>query len=145
MKRPLRKSFDLLTGREKNWIWRVRTEVYLTGGFGNRGYFSIYDACVHNKQCREHWQQLRDEAIDMLGGKCALCNFEDRRALQFDHINNTGHEEREIMVSENGYLFRALKRGKFFRDILSKERTDIQLLCANCNAIKESERRKDLK
>lgn len=72
----------------------------------------------------------RSEAVEKLGGRCCRCGFDDRRALQIDHVNGGGLHDRRT-------------RGQHapVRDIL-KDRNlgDYQLLCANCNWIKRAER-----
>jgi len=42
-------------------------------------------------------RNMRDEAIRILGGKCSRCGFDDFRALQIDHINGDGAEERRVI------------------------------------------------
>ena len=63
---------------------------------------------------------------------CVKCGFKDIKALQIDHINNNGAEDRRT----NGKcqsLFRRLIKNNF--------PIGYQVLCANCNTIKEMERR----
>ena len=69
---------------------------------------------------------IRKKVIDYLGGKCKKCGYSsDWRALQIDHIKGGGSME----VSIRG-------RRIVYREILSGERKDVQLLCANCNWLK---------
>lgn len=81
---------------------------------------------------RNKRQRLRKEVIKGYGSKCACCGFDDPRALALDHVNDNGAKERKEW------------RGKmdFFYDKIVKEGfpADYQILCANCNAIKEFER-----
>ena len=72
----------------------------------------------------------RVEAINILGGRCKRCGFDDIRALQIDHINGGGSKEiKEI----GGY--------KIYLKIISTKNKDkdYQVLCANCNWIKRYE------
>jgi hypothetical protein len=96
-------------------------------------YFSEY-----NKKRREserkrlalfHTTQ-RKEIIDLLGGKCSRCGFDDYRALQIDHVEGGGRKEIESLKSS--YLFHVIKEIKAG----SKK---YQCLCANCNWIKKWE------
>lgn len=64
--------------------------------------------------------------IDALGKECEFCGFRDWRALQVDHKSGTGGKRRSIHL--------------IYNDILDGFGDDYQLLCANCNAIKASER-----
>ena len=77
-------------------------------------------------QVRQWRAKLRSEVIEFLGGKCTKCGFDDPRALQIDHIHGGGH--RDYRSHKNQY--------DFYKVILEKRRSDLQLLCANCNWIK---------
>jgi 5-methylcytosine-specific restriction endonuclease McrA len=70
--------------------------------------------------------------IQALGGCCKTCGYtDDIRALQLDHINDDGYEDRRGKG----------KIGKIYRYYVNKldEAKDIlQVLCANCHAIKTS-------
>ena len=75
----------------------------------------------------------REEFIKVLGGKCTKCEFSDWRALQVDHINGNGPEDRK----KYGCSSR-----KYYRTVLesfAKKENKYQLLCANCNWIKRYE------
>lgn len=83
---------------------------------------------------RKYSRRLKLKAIEKLGGKC--CNptcavpggMIDYRALQIDHINGDGCEERKTLTSSDIY-----------RKIIKGETEGYQLLCANCNWIKAFE------
>jgi len=72
---------------------------------------------------------LRAHAIEKLGGKCTQCGFDDARALQFDHVNSDGKEDRK------------LGPGQRYMKILRDTGDNFQLLCANCNWIKKFEKK----
>lgn len=76
-------------------------------------------------------QKLKECIYSLLGNKCRICGFLDYRALQIDHINGGGIQERN---SRNGSHDRAF----VLKSILNKE-NKYQLLCANCNWIKRFE------
>jgi hypothetical protein len=73
----------------------------------------------------KHNYLRRLEVIEYLGGKCMHCGFTDIRALQFDHKQGGGTQDRKTCSLP-----------KLMRLILAGKRPDIQLLCANCNSIK---------
>ena len=73
----------------------------------------------------EAYRRLRERAIELLGGKCVLCDFSDPRALQIDHIHGGGGKEQRRMAERN---------------VVAGRTKMYQLLCANCNAIKRIER-----
>jgi 5-methylcytosine-specific restriction endonuclease McrA len=81
---------------------------------------------------REQRLDERKQAIASLGGRCSACGYSDWRALQFDHINNDGHLERRSGVA--GGVSRYV-----VRRILKGDDAGLQLLCANCHAIKTRE------
>lgn len=68
---------------------------------------------------------LRRKVFDLLGRVCVKCGFSDARALQVDHINNNGTEERKIYKGQ-----------KMYRHVLKMKGVGYQTLCANCNWIK---------
>lgn len=74
---------------------------------------------IHNARIR---------AINILGGKCKSCGFDDMRALQIDHILGNGNKDRENKMV--GY--------KLYLEIINNlnSRKKYQVLCANCNWIK---------
>lgn len=73
--------------------------------------------------------------IQYLGGKCSLCGYEkDIRALQIDHIHGDGFIDRK----EKG---RCGKIYRYYVKNLEKCEGILQILCANCHAIKSIENR----
>lgn len=71
--------------------------------------------------------------MDYYGNKCARCGFNDSRALQIDHVNDDGADERrEIGGHKCLYWVKILRN-------LQKDSTRYQILCANCNWIKRAE------
>ncbi len=78
---------------------------------------------------RKYRDRKRAEIISMLGGRCVVCGFSDFRALQIDHVNGGGSQERKAVSSMSSYYDNVLKSGGI----------GYQLLCANCNQIKRYE------
>jgi 5-methylcytosine-specific restriction endonuclease McrA len=67
--------------------------------------------------------KARQEAITCLGGICKQCGCTDIRCLQIDHM----------------IPLRGIKRMgtlDFYRSIVQGKRENLQILCANCHAIK---------
>ena len=86
--------------------------------------------CISEKS-RVEFRTLREEAIDKLGGACAHCGYDtDRRILQIDHIHGGGSTDR-----------RRTNAKKFLKEVISGIRSDLQVLCANCNWIKRFDNR----
>jgi 5-methylcytosine-specific restriction endonuclease McrA len=67
-------------------------------------------------------------ALEALGYRCVRCGFDSHpAALQIDHINGDGRDDRR-------------GRGQtMYRRIASGDTAGLQLLCANCHAIKTVE------
>jgi len=65
--------------------------------------------------------------------KCAKCPYTDIRALSIDHINNDGSKHRK-QVGHN-YVYRWIIKNNF--------PSGFQVLCMNCQFIKEYERNQD--
>ena len=76
------------------------------------------------KSVGSYYLRLRAGLIEFMGGKCARCGYDDRRALQIDHIIACGGNRK--------------RWSKLHQDIMGDPRwyERYQLLCANCNAIK---------
>jgi hypothetical protein len=72
-------------------------------------------------------QNARNECFNLLGRKCVKCGFEDMRALQIDHIDGGGLEEKKKLGTY-----------KMYKKILNHPEL-YQILCANCNWIKRHE------
>ena len=72
--------------------------------------------------------RLKQQVLDILGGQCARCGFDDPRALQIDHINGGGTKEIHKIGSP-----------RISRRIRAGHTDGYQLLCANCNWIKRHE------
>jgi len=83
---------------------------------------------------RDYRASERKELISMLGGRCIRCGFSDWRALQIDHVNGGGNQERKQLNSPTRYY-------KAIRATLVAGEQKYQLLCANCNQIKRYEQR----
>ena len=80
---------------------------------------------------RVYYSRLRNLIFEILGDKCTNCGFEDIRALQIDHINGGGSQERKT-TKRHPYLVVLEK--------LEKGDEGYQILCANCNWIKRHEK-----
>lgn len=85
---------------------------------------------TERERIRETRRTRRLAAIDALGGKCCKCDFSDERALQFDH--KTPLMRRENGLRNHGGCLQPSE----FKAIIAGDPHDIQLLCANCHAIK---------
>jgi hypothetical protein len=83
-------------------------------------------------QFRERRIEERNTVLNAMGGKCSRCPFSDYRALQIDHVNGDGKEDRALHMKRRGYYARVLK------SFLAGEGR-YQLLCCNCNWIKRCE------
>jgi hypothetical protein len=94
-------------------------------------------AKFHVRSGRYHVNQ-RHILLDLLGNKCVKCGFDNPLALQIDHVNNNGAEERRKYTTNKNGRFNGINL-KYYRDLREKLKNgskEYQLLCANCNAIK---------
>lgn len=76
---------------------------------------------------RRYANRIRQAVLEKFGVKCNKCGFSDWRALQIDHVNSGGLEERKQYKN----------RTKYHRAVLADATGKYQLLCANCNQIKK--------
>ena len=74
---------------------------------------------------RRSYRENRGAAIQKLGGECAVCGFDDMRALQIDHVNGGGTAERKVRGGQ------AMLAG-----IVKGNTEGYQVLCSNCHSIK---------
>lgn len=66
--------------------------------------------------------------IQYLGGQCVKCSYKkDIRALQLDHINGDGKEDRKKYGA---------RICRYYAKNLEESKEKLQVLCANCHAIK---------
>lgn len=118
--------------KQRNKIWRMKNKEHL------KAYNSKYHK-AHPEirvKSRNRWkksglgpvtikryrQTLKADVIEMYGGKCAGCGFDDIAGLSIDHINGDGHIERQALW---GYkLYVRLRRGPM--------RKDLRVLCMTC-------------
>lgn len=78
------------------------------------------------------WRQsIRESLWALLGRECVRCGFSDVRALQIDHIDGGGNQERKASRSLDEY----------YQKIIACGGKGYQVLCANCNQIKRHEKR----
>jgi hypothetical protein len=98
----------------------------------------------NNRETAIKWQltrmtELKNKVFDILGRKCVKCGFDDWRALQVDHIFNDGWAD----ISPTSKK-RRTGLNIYYQIVRSPEEAKkiYQILCANCNHIKEMERRR---
>jgi transposase-like protein len=84
--------------------------------------------------CRENRIKIRAEMIQAYGGKCSKCGINNPLLLDIDHIHNDGSEQRKQGMW-GWRLYRWLRKYEYPKD-------NFQLLCKNCNWLKEMERRR---
>ena len=89
-----------------------------------------YEFTKRAKKRKETYHLNKEKVFNLLGDKCTRCGFEDKRALQLDHINGDGPTDRKVINT-----WRRLE--KILTD--TTYRLSFQLLCANCNWIKRAE------
>lgn len=86
-----------------------------------------------SKRIQQHgvrYLNRKCQVFDLLGWKCTQCGFADMRALQIDHIDGGGNQERKTRGGSEEIL----------KKILRTNGVGYQLLCANCNWIKRFEK-----
>ncbi len=79
---------------------------------------------VARKYQRDYRSRVREKVLLAYGGKCACCGETNLKFLTFDHIDGGGTKERRLTG----------KMGStFYLTLMRERRTDIQVLCFNCN------------
>jgi len=95
-----------------------------------------------NEQTRASRALLRLEILSHYSSgslTCARCGYGDARALDLDHMNNDGGDHRKVIGRRGATydIYAELKRNEFPEGY--------QVLCRNCNWIKEIEKRSQRK
>lgn len=85
---------------------------------------------------RRRRERIRAEMIEVYGGQCERCGFDDHRALDLGHVNDDGTEDRAALGA--GPMTYAM----YQQAIRERESGRYALLCCNCNRIQEWERRR---
>lgn len=85
-----------------------------------------------NSQSKQRRHSARQYLIGEMGGCCIRCGFSDWRALQIDHVQGGGIQERKLLSNPGVYYKQILE--SFYNS-----ENKYQLLCANCNQIKRYE------
>ena len=91
----------------------------------NRAYSNSYYAKNREKlKIRNNGYRRENvkKIFALLGSKCSICNFDNKIALQIDHIHG------------GGYNHRRTAGGSYYVDML-RDISKYRLLCANCNFI----------
>jgi len=80
-----------------------------------------------NEMARIRYEKLRNKVFDRYGSECAACGETERMFLTIDHINNDGWKLRMSGASrESG--------SGLYKDVLKNGlRSDLEILCYNCN------------
>jgi hypothetical protein len=77
------------------------------------------------------YKNRRETFFNILGSNCKGCGFNDKRALQIDHIFNDGGQQRKKFGG-------SLNEYKYYVKHIDEIPLYFQILCANCNWIKRA-------
>ena len=78
--------------RQKRNVWRCK---HCENIVNNRKYYINKTSYLNNyKKVR---QNIRQQVIDYYGGKCQLCNNNNKNVLSLDHINGNGRQHRKTI------------------------------------------------
>lgn len=78
------------------------------------------------------YHRTRAELLRLLGNKCVVCGNDDVRVLEINHVNNDGNwRKKGPGKGSNGFS------GSELRAIIDgKVKVELELLCANCHALR---------
>ena len=108
---------------DKRWYWKNHEQI-----LAKKALYREKNRNRRRLQSLEYAERIRNEVFVLLGSVCVRCGFDDKRALQIDHINGGGSRENSLIGT---YGIR--------KKILSGSIEGYQLLCSNCNWIKRAE------
>lgn len=89
-------------------------------------YYDSEEGKIAHKRSRD---KLRNDLIILLGARCIICNEDDVRVLEFDHIDGNGNHERKTFGGTRNMI-------TYYRRHIDEAKIKLQLLCCNCHAIK---------
>jgi hypothetical protein len=79
--------------------------------------------------------RLKRLVIQRYGGRCEWCHTTDLDVLCIDHVDNSGGKHRKALGFKGSSIYKWLRKHNYPKNF--------QVLCANCNWLKELERRKE--
>lgn len=82
----------------------------------------------YREQSRANKRKQRERLLEMYGAICAICGFDDVRALTLDHILRNGEYERTTLG----------ERGVYRRALETHRPQEYRTLCMNCQFISRS-------
>ena len=82
----------------------------------------------HRAQARKYQRSLRTKVLEFLGEKCIYCGCDVPEALEINHINGQGTEEkRNRWKGGSKAFYLAILNG-------SRSKEDLEITCKVCNA-----------
>lgn len=96
-----------------------------------------YKDPIKQREFQRLWQakqraRYKATVVDMFGGGCMECGFDNILALQLDHVIALRRTDAERGINSGTSLWRKVASGKVPKEL-------VQLLCANCHSIKTYE------
>jgi 5-methylcytosine-specific restriction endonuclease McrA len=96
-----------------------------------------YKEIEKQKKYHREWRAKRriverDGTFEKLGGKCVVCNNNDYRVLEIDHVKAIRRKPNDGSAESGTRLRQRIHNG-------SRTISNLQLLCANCHTIKTYE------
>lgn len=87
----------------------------------------------HNTSRNELESKRKNQLFKILGGYiCAQCKFKDHRALEIEHIHDTGNLDKKRFTDTRQ------ERAYYIKNPMEAIK-NLQIFCSNCNEIKEYE------
>lgn len=102
----------------------------LVGITANRNFY-LKHKDDRKREIGDWYRRTRATVLELLGNECLNCGFKDSRALQIDHVNGGGVQDKKKITRSYHVVV--------IESIMKKE-NKYQLLCANCNWIKRYEK-----
>lgn len=126
-----------------NLEWRMKLETLRFSLFNSQGKVSDYAVPLqeNTKQGRtgkkrtkptRYYDNLKYAVLQGYGSVCVHCGTDDERLLTLDHVNNDGNLRRRCKD----------RRAEYRRALEEKFPPDLQILCFNCNNLKDLLRRR---
>lgn len=123
---------DRYAERVRHHTRRLNPDIIQRQRQSQMNYYFRNQAIIDIKIRRGNFER-KNKLLEILGGKCVRCGITDPRCLQIDHINGGGRVD-YIKYGNSQQMVR-----HYLKDTVKAKET-LQILCANCNWIKEYEK-----
>jgi hypothetical protein len=102
-RKPYNKLHDI-NGKHKIWRMKNRERLRKYSIQRQKKYREEHPLKDYAKSQKDYLQRMRLSVLEALGGECIRCGFDDKRALQIDHIK--GENKYQLLCANCNWIKR---------------------------------------